>query len=515
MRELVFCFNYFIKSKRRLTPAFFMQLQSNSIIKEFSDRIILDNINFTISDGQHIGLIGQNGSGKTTLLKILASQEFPDRGQVIKVPKNISIGFIPQVADFNNQLSVVDNLINYLSLSDSEIYQIYIALNDLQVGDIATKLFGQLSAGQKTKVYLARILIQQPDLLLLDEPTNHLDIQSIQWLENYLQNYPGAFLVVSHDRRFLDNVTNTIFELNNGQIKTYGGNYSFYKHQKQIELDSQQRNFIVQEKKVARLQELIRVVKNKTQQREVNTSGADFKIRKQAAASASRAKSTEKMLIKELNEFGIDKPTLVPEFSILFKPHQESSQIVAYLDNISVDFDHQNIIKNFSLVINQHDRLTLIGSNGSGKSTLIKTILGQIKPTIGNVQIGNRVDIGYLPQEHYQINSSQNLLNYLITQSKIDRTSAYRLAKRFLFTEDDLTTEVNKLSSGQKSKLSLIVIMASGANFIILDEPTNYLDIPSREALESALISYPGTLLIVSHDRYFLDRLSPIKIIQI
>jgi len=492
-----------------------MQLQSNSITKEYSDRIILDNINFTISDSQHIGLIGQNGSGKTTLLKILAAKEFPDHGQIIKIPKNLSLGFIPQVADFDCQLSVTDNLIKSLSLDETEIYQIYIALNDLQIGDIATKLFGQLSAGQKTKVYLARILIQQPDILLLDEPTNHLDIQSIQWLENYLQNYPGAFLIVSHDRRFLDNVTNTIFELNNCQVRSYGGNYSFYKHQKQIELKAQQRNFVVQEKKVTRLQELIRVVKNKTQQREVNTSGADFKIRKQAAASASRAKSTEKMLAKELLEFGIEKPQPIPELSLLFHPKQESSQVVAYLNNISVKFNHQNIIKNFSLVINHRDRLALVGSNGSGKSTLIKTILGQIKPDMGSVQIGNHIDIGYLPQEHHQINSSSNLLDYLMTQSKLDRTSAYRLVKRFLFTEDDLVTQVNKLSSGQKSKLSLVVIMASGANFIILDEPTNYLDIPSREALESALISYPGTLLVISHDRYFLDRISPTKTIQL
>jgi len=492
-----------------------MQLQSNSITKEYSDRIILDNINFTISDSQHIGLIGQNGSGKTTLLKILAAKEFPDHGQIIKIPKNLSLGFIPQVADFDCQLSVTDNLIKSLSLDETEIYQIYIALNDLQIGDIATKLFGQLSAGQKTKVYLARILIQQPDILVLDEPTNHLDIQSIQWLENYLQNYPGAFLIVSHDRRFLDNVTNTIFELNNCQVRSYGGNYSFYKHQKQIELKAQQRNFVVQEKKVTRLQELIRVVKNKTQQREVNTSGADFKIRKQAAASASRAKSTEKMLAKELLEFGIEKPQPIPELSLLFHPKQESSQVVAYLNNISVKFNHQNIIKNFSLVINHRDRLALVGSNGSGKSTLIKTILGQIKPDMGSVQIGNHIDIGYLPQEHHQINSSSNLLDYLMTQSKLDRTSAYRLVKRFLFTEDDLVTQVNKLSSGQKSKLSLVVIMASGANFIILDEPTNYLDIPSREALESALISYPGTLLVISHDRYFLDRISPTKTIQL
>ncbi len=492
-----------------------MQLQSNSITKEYSDRIILDNINFTISDSQHIGLIGQNGSGKTTLLKILAAKEFPDHGQIIKIPKNLSLGFIPQVADFDCQLSVTDNLIKSLSLDETEIYQIYIALNDLQIGDIATKLFGQLSAGQKTKVYLARILIQQPDILLLDEPTNHLDIQSIQWLENYLQNYPGAFLIVSHDRRFLDNVTNTIFELNNCQIRSYGGNFSFYKHQKQIELKAQQRNFVVQEKKVTRLQELIRVVKNKTQQREVNTSGADFKIRKQAAASASRAKSTEKMLAKELLESGIEKPQPIPELSLLFRPKQESSQVVAYLNNISVKFNHQNIIKNFSLVINHRDRLALVGSNGSGKSTLIKTILGQIKPDMGSVQIGNHIDIGYLPQEHHQINSSSNLLDYLMTQSKLDRTSAYRLVKRFLFTEDDLVTQVNKLSSGQKSKLSLVVIMASGANFIILDEPTNYLDIPSREALESALISYPGTLLVISHDRYFLDRISPTKTIQL
>lgn len=492
-----------------------MNLQINSLSKEYLDSQILTEISFSISSKDRIGLIGINGSGKTTLLKLISETETSDSGQIIKTPKNLSVGYIPQVAEFPVTNNIVEGLAKTLNLYDDEIYKIYVALYKLGISDLALRSFDILSSGQKTKVFLARLLVQNPDVLLLDEPTNHLDIESLEWLENYLRNYQGAFLVVSHDRRFLDNTVTQILELKNGQIKTYGGNYSFYRQQKLIETESQMRNYFVQEKKKAKILARVRTMKNQTQQLEVITSGADHYQRRKAAKAASRAKSTENMLLKQLTENGIEKVSEDFELSLLFEPKRDSSKSIVFLDKISKKFKNNIVISNFSLEINKGDRIALVGSNGSGKSTLINLLLNKISPTNGKVKIGNNVDVGYLPQEHGQLSSELNPLDYLITSAKIDKTSAYKLAKRFLFGDKDIKTPVNKLSSGQKSKLLLASIMASGSNFIILDEPTNYLDIPSREALEEALVSYKGTLLVVSHDRYFLDRINLSKTINL
>lgn len=492
-----------------------MNLQINSLSKEYLDHQVLTDISFTINSEDRIGLIGINGSGKTTLLKLLSGVETPDNGQIIKNSKNLEIGYIPQVTDFPISKNIIEGLTISLGLDNNEIYKINIALDKLNINDLALKPFNTLSSGQKTKIYLARLLIQKPDVLLLDEPTNHLDIESLEWLENYLKNYQGAILVVSHDRKFLDNTVTKILELENGKIKTYGGNYSFYRQQKLIEFESQKRNYIVQEKKTERILERVRIMKNQTQQLEVITSGTDHYKRRKAAKSASRAKSTEKMLIKQLNENGIEKPQEDFELSVLFKPKRESNKLVGFLDKVSKKFNDKQIISNFSLEINKGDRIALVGSNGSGKSTLINLILNKLSPTSGKIEMGSNVDVGYLPQEHNQLNSDLNPVDYLVQTNKIDKTSAYKLIKRFLFTNEDIKTPINELSSGQKSKILLASIMVSGSNFIILDEPTNYLDIPSREALEDALASYKGTLLVVSHDRYFLDRINLTKTINL
>ncbi len=492
-----------------------MNLQINSLSKEYFDHQVLNDVSFSINSGDRIGLVGINGSGKTTLLKIITGLEFQDGGQINKTPNNLTIGYVPQTIDFPVSEDVTQGLAISLGIDEGEIYKIYIALDKLNINDLALKPFEILSSGQKTKVYLARLLVQKPDILLLDEPTNHLDIKSLEWLENYLKNYHGALMVVSHDRRFLDNTVTKILELENGVIKTYSGNYSFYRQQRLIEFESKKRNYVVQKKKTERILDRVRIMKNQTQQLEVITSGADHYKRRKAAKSASRAKSTEKMLTKQLSESGFEKPQEDYELSVLFRPKRESSKLVAFLEKILIKFGDSQIVSNFSLEINKGDRIVLVGSNGSGKSTLINIILKKIYPTEGKIELGNNVDIGYLPQEHSQLISELNPVDYLIKATKIDKTSIYKLIKRFLFTDEDFKTPINKLSSGQKSKILLASIMASGANFIILDEPTNYLDIPSREALEEALISYKGTLLVVSHDRYFLDRINPTKTIDL
>ena len=492
-----------------------MNLKINSLSKEYLNHQVLTDISFIINSEDRIGLIGINGSGKTTLLKVISGEEVQDSGQIIKTPNNLVIGYIPQVVDFPIADNITEGLALSLEIDDNEIYKINIALDKLNIGDLALKPFNALSSGQKTKIYLARLLIQDPDILLLDEPTNHLDIESLEWLENYLKNYQGAFLVVSHDRKFLDNTVTKILELDNGKIKIYGGNYSFYRQQKIIEFESQKRNYMAQENKKERILERVRTMKNQTQQLEVVTSGADHYKRRKAAKSASRAKSAEKMLIKQLNENGIEKPQEDFELSVLFKPKRESSKLIVFLEKISKKFDENQIISDLSFEIDRGDRIALIGSNGSGKSTLINLILNKLNPTSGKIEMGCNIDIGYLSQEHGQLNSELNPIDYLINVTKIDKTLAYKLVKRFLFNDEDIKVSINKLSSGQKSKLLLASIMASGSNFIILDEPTNYLDIPSREALEEALISYKGTLLVVSHDRYFLNRINPTKTINL
>jgi ATP-binding cassette subfamily F protein 3 len=350
-------------------------------------------------------------------------------------------------------------------------------------------------------------LVQKPAILLLDEPTNHLDLDSLVWLETYLAGYKGAFIVVSHDRRFLDNTVSKILDLDNGHLTTYGGNYTFYKTQKEIEAAAQLRAFETQETRSERILDRVRIMKDKTQQLEVRTTGADHYMRRKAAASASKAKSTEKMLLHELLTTGVEKPTTVVDLSVLFTPRRVSSQSVLLISSLTLAYGKQVVLSDFTLHIARGERIALVGKNGSGKSTLVKLIAGRLPSSLGRgkIEFGTGVDIGYLPQEHHEFSSTLPLIDYLREVAHLTETVAHQLAIRFRFTQADLKTMVNNLSSGQKSKLALAIIMASGANFIILDEPTNYLDIPARVALESALASYPGTLIVVSHDRYFLD----------
>lgn len=451
-----------------------MNLQINSLSKEYSGHEVLNEISFSIGDGEFVGLIGENGSGKTTLLKIIASLEKSDSGSIQIVPKETTIGYIPQAPD--------------------------------QVGN--------LSSGELARKYLAEVMAKHTDLLLLDEPTNHLDFEALLWLENYLKNYKGTVIAISHDRRFLDNLATKILELDKGKIKVYGGNYSFFRQQKEIERQAYERQYFIQQKKIARTKQVINDISNRAQSIEGET--IDFYWLKRAAKVARKAVTQRRKLERFLeSEKKLEKPEVDFELSAIFRPKTESSKTVVFLKNISKRFDQKEILKDFNLLINRGEKIALTGANGSGKTTLLNIILGKLEPDTGTVEIGDNVEIGYLPQEHQEENSDEGLLENIISATKIDKTSAYKLAKRFLFTEGDLRTAVKNLSSGQKSKLALAKIMTSGANFIILDEPTNHLDIPSREALETAIASYPGTLLFVTHDRYLLDMINPDRIIEL
>lgn len=491
-----------------------MNLILNSISKDYAGHQVLDKISFSIGERECIGLIGENGSGKTTLLRIVAGLDKPDSGSVQIIPDEAVIGYIPQAPEEIGDKSVREFLGDSLNLEADEMYKVDIGLAEIGMSDLAEKAVSQLSSGQRTKGYLARLLVEKPTLLLLDEPTNHLDLEALDWLEKYLADYEGSVLVVSHDRRFLDNLVDKIIELDQGKIKTYGGNYSFYRRQKQIEKEAYERQYLIQEKKIARTKEVINEISNRAQSIENET--IDFYWLKRAAKVARKAVNQRRKLERFLeSEEKLEKPEPDFELSAIFKPRRESSKTVVYLKDISKVFGGQRVLHDFNLLINREKRVALLGANGSGKTTLLNIILGQLKPDSGIVEIGNAVEIGYLPQEQHDVNSTSSLLEYLEMEVNLDRTFAYKLAHRFLFSDADLRTSVKDLSSGQKSRLALAKIMASGANFIILDEPTNHLDIPSREALEKAILAYPGTLLVVSHDRYFLDMINPERIISL
>lgn len=497
-----------------------MNLIINNISKEYLGHTVLDQVSFFIGEREFVGLIGENGSGKTTLLKIIAGLEKADDGSFQLIRKDATVGYIPQAPEIVKNKIVRDFLTESLNLQPEESYKIDIALSEIGISELVDRKFDQLSSGQRTKVFLARLLVNKPDLLLLDEPTNHLDQESLEWLEKYLSGYNGSALVVSHDRRFLDNLVDKVIELDKGKVKVYGGNYTFYREQKKIEQESQLRQFEGQQRTIKRLEKDIAEKKVRIQKLEKSDRPTRDKDKFAATFFANRASRKFARVAQSL-ETRLEKieQTKKPEPDLflraIFKPKAESAKTVLYLKNVSKKLGKKVLFENLNLLIERGEKVVLLGANGSGKTTLINIILGKTVATNGIVKIGNNVEIGFLPQEQAEISSSDELLDYLTKQVTQNRTSAYKLARSFLFSDDNLRTPVKDLSSGQKSRLALAKIMSSGANFIILDEPTNHLDIPAREALESAIASYSGTLLLVTHDRCLLDVIVFDKVINL
>ena len=439
-----------------------MHFQVSHLLKSFAGQEIISDVSFTVSGREKVGLLGKNGSGKSTILRILAGMETPDSGIVSFSPQDVRISFLPQIAD-----------------------------PDLK-----------LSSGQKTKKQLQQIISSKPDILLLDEPTNHLDLGGLAWLEKIVTSFPGPVLLISHDRYFLDQVVDRILEIEDGKLKSFSGNYSLYKENKKLQTEANARLYQEQQKRLNKLEDRSRTIKNRTQQLEVSTTGTDHYVRRKAAKAARSAISMEKRIQKEIDQSSVQKPEQNWELKALFKPKHKCGQTILQIKSLN----YKDILTDFSLIIQKGQRIALTGPNGSGKTTLIKLILGQIIPDGGEVSLGNGVVVGYLSQEHQELASDRIVLDELISDN-IDRTESYKLLRRFLLPPEKINQPVKLLSSGEKAKLLLAKIMTSGANFIILDEPTNHLDIPSREAIEESLSNYPGTLLVVSHDRYFLQRI--------
>jgi ATP-binding cassette subfamily F protein 3 len=509
-------------------------LQINQLSKYFGPDPILTNIKLEVQTRDKIAIVGRNGAGKSTLLKIIAGYMSHDSGEIIK-PKDVSVGYLAQDTGLESQLSIWDemnlvfkelqsmekemrNLEQQMAIIDpalesKKFEQLLKEYDSLQVkfkesggyqyeADIRSVLHGlgfstfdsntkiaSLSGGQRTRLALGKLLLTNPDLLILDEPTNHLDIETLTWLEQYLQNYSGAILIVSHDRYFLDKIVTQVYEISRQTSTKYIGNYSSYLKYKAENYEKELKTYEKQQEEVAKLKDFI--------QRNLARAST-------TKLAQSRRKKLEKMDM--LNKPLGDEKSANFQFDI----ERQSGNDVLKATNISVSYDSLHpIISNISFSISRGDSIALIGPNGIGKSTLLKSIVQKLDALSGTFALGSHVQIGYYDQQQADLTSNKRVLDELWDDYPQKTEKEIRtVLGNFLFSGDDVLKPVSTLSGGEKARLALAKLMLQNANFLILDEPTNHLDLDSKEILENALIDYPGTILFVSHDRYFINRIA-------
>lgn len=506
-----------------------MILACQNIHKAFGENLILENASFHIEEREKAALIGNNGAGKTTLLRLIIRELPTDSGEVI-LAKDKTLGYLAQYQEVATDLTVYDELLTtkqYILDLEDQIRQLerhmkhatgsefesmmdtYTRLThsfELENGyacrsEITGVLKGlgfeeadfqkqvsTLSGGQKTRVALGKLLLSQPDILLLDEPTNHLDMDSIRWLETYLLNYPGAVLIVSHDRYFLDRVVTKVVEIENAQIRTYMGNYSDYSEKKAQIRDAQYKAYLNQQQEIRHQKAVIAKLRSFNREKSIR-----------------RAESREKMLDKIQV---LDKPVMEQErMRIQLEPRTISGNDVLAVEGLTKSFPGQKLFSELSFEIKRGERVALIGSNGTGKTTILKIINGLVSADAGKITLGSKVQIGYYDQEHHVLHSEKSIFQEISdTYPTLTETQIRNMLAAFLFTGDDVFKSISSLSGGEKGRVSLAKLMLSEANFLILDEPTNHLDIASKEILEEALNSYTGTVFCVSHDRYFINQ---------
>lgn len=506
-----------------------MILACNNISKSFIDKTLIEKGSFHIEEREKAAIVGINGAGKTTLLKIIMGLLSPDTGEVI-LAKGKTIGYLAQHQDltggntiYTEMLTVKQDVIRM----ENQIRQLELDMKDAS-GDTLKELLDQytrlnhqfelmngyaykseingvlkglgfqenefdmpvetLSGGQKTRLSLSKLLLSHPDIILLDEPTNHLDVSSITWLESFLMNYSGSVIIVSHDRYFLDKIVTKIIEIDNKSIRTYTGNYSAYSEKKKAVMDA-----------------LIKQYEN--QQREIKHQEAVItKLRSfNREKSIKRAESREKMLNKiEV----LDKPTTdISSMNIRLEPNILSGNDVLTIEGLSKSFDHHILFQDANIEIKRGERVAVIGNNGTGKTTLLKIINGIEPADCGTVTLGSKVHVGYYDQEHHVLHMEKTLFEEISdAYPNLNNTQIRNVLAAFLFTGDDVFKRISELSGGERGRVSLAKLMLSDSNFLILDEPTNHLDMMSKEILEQALNRYTGTILYVSHDRYFINK---------
>ena len=505
-----------------------MILSCNNISKSFGTDVIIKSCSFNIEDHEKAAIVGINGAGKSTLLKIITGIEPADTG-LVTLAKDKTLGYLSQQQNLNSDNTIYDELLsvkhyildmeaqlrrieNQMKSADDEALETlmkkYSDLNhefELNNGyayksEITGVLKGlgfaeedftlnvnTLSGGQKTRVALGRLLLSKPDIILLDEPTNHLDMESISWLENYLLNYSGAVLIVAHDRYFLDKIVSKIIELDNGNATVFSGNYTDYASKKAILRNMQLKEYLKQQREIKHQEEVITKLKQFNREK-----------------SIKRAESREKMLNKM--EF-VDKPEILNDkMDIKLEPNVISGNDVLTVDNLTKGFDGTVLFDNICFQIKRGERVALIGSNGTGKTTILKLINGIIPADSGSIYLGAKVNIGYYDQEHHVLDPDKTIFDEIRdAYPDLNNTQIRNTLAAFLFTNEDVFKYIKDLSGGERGRVSLAKLMLSNANFLILDEPTNHLDITSKEILENALNSYTGTVLFVSHDRYFIN----------
>lgn len=508
-------------------------LSCKDIHKSYGIDVILDKVTFSINESEKVGFVGSNGAGKSTLFKILTGTLDHDKGDLY-IDKSKKLGYLSQNLSlessntmYDEMLSVFDNLIDmerrlsYLEAKLSEPYdesneeyhnkliENYTKLQDnynLNGGytfrtEISKVLYGLgfskedfdktihiLSGGQKTRLALCKLLLTKPDILLLDEPTNHLDLKAIEWLEEYLKSYSGSIIIISHDRYFLDAITNRTIELINGKVKEYNGNYSKFIELKKKNYELELKAFNLQQAEIKRQEEII-------------TRFKSFNREKSIKAAESRQKALDKVE-------RIDAPDKEYKINnLMFEPKVTSGNDVLSIRNLSKSFGEKHLFSNLNGEIKKQDKIALIGENGRGKTTLFRIIMDKISSDEGYTVTGTNVQIGYYDQEQSDLNPSKTILEEVWdTFPTLNNTQIRSALASFLFTGDDVKKMISSLSGGEKCRVNLLKLMLNKSNFLLLDEPTNHLDIMSREALEDALIDYKGTILVISHDRYFLNK---------
>ena len=506
-----------------------MILSCQSICKSFGEKVILQDASFHIEEREKAALIGNNGAGKTTLLRIIMEEISADSGQVV-IAKDKKIGYLAQYQDIHGHHTIYEELMTtkqYILDMEDKIRSLeqemkYVAGDKLEslmnsytrlthqfelengyaykseiVGVLKglgfeeedySKQIENLSGGQKTRVALGKLLISKPDILLLDEPTNHLDMESIAWLETYLLNYPGAVFIVSHDRYFLDKVVTKIVEIEAAQMRMYEGNYSAYALKKAQLRDAQYKAYLNQQREIKHQEAVITKLRSFNREK-----------------SIKRAESRVKMLDKIQR---IEKPIEIDnQMRISLEPRFISGNDVLTVEGLSKAFPGQTLFTDINFEIKRGERVALIGNNGTGKTTILKILNGIVEADAGRFALGSKVQIGYYDQEHHVLHMEKTIFQEISdTYPTLTETEIRNMLAAFLFTGDDVFKLISSLSGGERGRVSLAKLMLSEANFLILDEPTNHLDIASKEILEEALNSYTGTVLYVSHDRYFINQ---------
>ena len=506
-----------------------MILSCQSICKSFGEKVILQDASFHIEEREKAALIGNNGAGKTTLLRIIMEEISADSGQVV-IAKDKKIGYLAQYQDIHGHHTIYEELMTtkqYILDMEDKIRSLeqemkYVAGDKLESlmnsytrlthkfelengyaykSEIVGVLKGlgfeeedygkqieNLSGGQKTRVALGKLLISKPDILLLDEPTNHLDMESIAWLETYLLNYPGAVFIVSHDRYFLDKVVTKIVEIEAAQMRMYEGNYSAYALKKAQLRDAQYKAYLNQQREIKHQEAVITKLRSFNREK-----------------SIKRAESRVKMLDKIQR---IEKPIEIDnQMRISLEPRFISGNDVLTVEGLSKAFPGQTLFTDINFEIKRGERVALIGNNGTGKTTILKILNGIVAADAGRFALGSKVQIGYYDQEHHVLHMEKTIFQEISdTYPTLTETEIRNMLAAFLFTGDDVFKLISSLSGGERGRVSLAKLMLSEANFLILDEPTNHLDIASKEILEEALNSYTGTVLYVSHDRYFINQ---------